>query len=90
MLKVKAESFQFSVKDNSCNYIMMKRRQRVKLGNAEALGHLYRLRNKTSTRTSGKRDGIPQIGLDGNPATETLRFSRKGPSDWPAVGHVWK
>ena len=28
--------------------------------------------------------------LTGNPATETLRFSRKGPSHWPGLGHVWK
>ena len=90
LLKVKAESFQSSVKNSHCGYMRTKGGWRVKLGNAEALEHLWRQGSKTSTRTSGQRDQGSSVELTGNPATETLRFSRKGPSHWPGLGHVWK
>ena len=89
--KAKAESFQFSVKNSHCSYIRTKGGWRVKLGNAEALEHLWRQGSKTSTRTDpGREIRAPQLELMGNPATETLQFSCKGPSHWPSLGHVWK
>lgn len=94
LLKVKAESFQFPVKESSCNCVTEKKKKKKKMmmkweWSLEIWAPLQ-TGVKARTRSQGRQVWVLPLHLNGNLTTEILHPFSEGSSDWPGSDHVWK